>query len=227
MRAVSCQSSAVRKAFAGSLCLLVALLVSLPAMAQEPAGNQAALIVEYGDGRTESVCVTFAEESITGTDLLLRSGLPVGMDSTALGTSLCQVRDVGCEVGRQACFCQCQGVDCLYWTYFLWQDDAWTYSPLGPSLRQLKDGDADAWVWGDGKTAPQLTPEGVCRAAFTAETAESAEIDRETEKSPVPSATSADSAVRGERRSGLPGCGGTALVLAAMALAATIVLRGR
>ena len=150
-----------------SLCLCVSV-VPFPALAQDPA-NEAVVIVDFGDGRVESHCVTFSEASISGMDLLSRAGVAVGAGSGVVGTSVCKIGDTGCEAG-QNCFCQCQGVDCHYWTYFQWQDGAWVYSPIGGSQRQVVDGAADAWFWSDGKTLPKLSPAGICGSLAAAPT---------------------------------------------------------
>ena len=93
-----------------SLCLCVSV-VPFPVLAQGP--NEAAVVVDFGDGRVESHCVTFSEGSISGVDLLSRAGVAVGVGSGVVGTSVCKIGDTGCEAG-QNCFCHCQGVDCRY-----------------------------------------------------------------------------------------------------------------
>ncbi|NPV08587.1 MAG: hypothetical protein HPY83_11590 [Anaerolineae bacterium] len=155
--------------------MLVALLLVLatlspgsPALAQTPSFGSAGLIVEYGDGRADVFCLTLPRESVTGTELLQLSGLPVGMATAGMGTQICQIGEVGCEPGRQHCFCQCLGTPCTYWTYFYWKDAAWIYSPLGPGLRQVSDGDVDAWVWGDGTTLPATPADAACAPSASA-----------------------------------------------------------
>ncbi len=148
--------------------VLVALLVAVTVHAQEPAAHRAGLIVEYGDGNAEQFCLDFEADSVTGTYLLEQSGLEAWLDSGSMGSRLCRIGEVGCEPGREPCFCQCQGINCRYWNYFLWQEGRWTYSPVGPNLRDVHDGDVDAWVWGDGKTAPSTPAESLCLPSFEA-----------------------------------------------------------
>lgn len=166
------------------VALLALALVSSahPVGAQEP-GNRAGLIIEYGPDRVDTLCVTFAEDSLTGSDLLLKSGLSVGMQSGGLGVQVCQIEDVGCEPGREPCWCQCLSNPCAYWTYFQWKDGAWAYAPLGATRRAVRDGDVDAWVWGDGKSAPVTDPGLVCAEAPTSAPA------ADTEATAVPTAT--------------------------------------
>jgi hypothetical protein len=64
---------------------------------------------------------------------------------------------VGCVYPTEPCFCQCMGGgECAYWNYFYRDpgDTEWIYSALGAVLREVRPGSVEAWVWGDGKTAP-------------------------------------------------------------------------
>jgi len=171
-----------------ALCLCTSV-VPLDASAQGP--NEAAVIVDYGDGRVETFCVTFAEASITGLELLSRAGIEPVLGTSSIGMSVCQIGDTGCGPG-QNCFCQCQGVDCRYWAYFRWQDGAWTYSPTGGGQRQVANGDADAWMWSDGKSLPALSPVGICGGGASAAAPTDTPLAQATEApidTPVPEAT--------------------------------------
>jgi len=209
------------------LALLVVTLLSraYPALAQEP-GNRAGLIIEYGPDRAETLCVTFAEDSITGSDLLLRSGLSVGMQSGGLGVQVCQIEDVGCEPGREPCWCQCLSSPCAYWTYFQWKDGAWAYAPLGATRRAVHDGDVDAWVWGDGKTAPVTDPGLVCAeelATTPAADAEATATPAATELTTAPAAAPTTGAEGSSSRTGV-GCASPALILLPLALLGALAL---
>lgn len=137
------------------LSLVAVLLCTVPVAAQEPAPHRAGLVVVYGDGTVVTRCVGFAEDSISGVDLIRRSGLPVVLDAYGgLGYGVCAIGGVGCAAG-QDCFCQCRGNPCAYWIYSHRQaDGAWVASGLGASAWQLHDGDVDGWVWGDGTVSP-------------------------------------------------------------------------
>ena len=127
-----------------------------PCVLRSAAGatNQAGLVVKFGDGRTLTYCIQFAEESITGAELLRRSGLPVVMASSGgLGAAVCNIDGEGCT-NPGDCFCKCRSGTCEYWAYFRQQDGAWQYSPIGAGARTIRNGDADAWVWGSGNTTP-------------------------------------------------------------------------
>jgi len=143
----------------GACCVLLVcsllIFVATPLYAQEP--NRAGLVVQFSDGTVVTRCVTFAEDEISGEDVLQRSGLTVIFDYTSgLGTRVCKIEAEGCDVPAEDCWCQCQGSPCLYWNYFYVADGAWRYSGLGCGSRTVRDGDIEGWVWGDGRTPPPL-----------------------------------------------------------------------
>lgn len=150
----------------GWLVLTLALLRPGLVGADEP--NRAGLIVQFADGQTETLCVEFEGEEITGADLLVRSGLEAVVDpSSGLGIIVCRLEGQGCDYPAEACFCQCSGSGpCAYWNYFYREpgQDSWTYAALGALRHQVRSGSVDAWVWGDGTTLPatDLTFEAIC-----------------------------------------------------------------
>ncbi|HIE38012.1 MAG TPA: hypothetical protein EYP77_02905, partial [Anaerolineae bacterium] len=149
----------------GVLGLLVAVLLGIaPAIAQEPPPHRAGLVVVHGDGRVITRCVPFTEETISGADLLRRSGLSVVMAPFGgLGYGVCAIDGEGCGAGEE-CFCRCRGATCAYWVYSHRQPDgSWALSGVGASSWLLRDGDVDGWVWGDGTVAPPaISFEAVC-----------------------------------------------------------------
>ena len=151
----------------GALALLLWGLVIVLAGSLVGAGdtagqglNHADLIIEFPDGHTERLCVEFAEDEISGDELLRRSGLSVVFSGFGgLGSGVCRIGDVGCSDPGD-CFCQCRGGDCEYWAYYGLDEGEWRFQPVGPSARTLRDGDVDAWVWGSGSTPPGAIAEG-------------------------------------------------------------------
>jgi hypothetical protein len=122
------------------------------------ATNQAGLVVKFDDGRTLTYCIEFTEESITGLELLRRSGLSfVTASNGGLGAAVCSIDSEGCSDPGN-CFCQCAGGVCEYWAYFRAQNGAWQYSPTGAGARTIRNGDSDAWIWGGGGSSPGGAP---------------------------------------------------------------------
>lgn len=124
------------------------------AVASAETAHHAGLVVVFDTDRIETLCIAFTEETITGEELLARSGLPVVFSGFGgLGAGVCRIDDVGCRDPAD-CFCQCRGAGCSYWAYYGLEDGVWHYLPVGSAQRRLHDGDTDAWVWGSGRDRP-------------------------------------------------------------------------
>ena len=141
----------------GVLAIVTALGMA-SALAQEP-GNRAALIVRYGDGSTAALCVQFSEASITGEELLSRSGLKAVIDtSSGQGGAVCSINGSGCAFPQETCFCQCPGDVCEYWAYYHWTNGQWEYSSAGASLYDVTNGALEGWSWGPGNFSTGTEP---------------------------------------------------------------------
>lgn len=120
--------------------------------------QRAALIVQFGDGTYVTRCISFSEESITGLELLSRSGLQVSL----WGGAVCRIEQQGCEYPVEACFCQCRGSSCQYWSYWHWRtatgpsvgEGGWAYAQIGSGDYRVQDGAVEAWLWGDAQNPP-------------------------------------------------------------------------
>lgn len=172
--------SALATVFSAALLALAAWLPgAVPAAAQEDA--QAGLVIVHGDGSLTTQCVTFAEESITGAELLVRGGIDVAMEASSMGATICRLAGEGCAYPQAPCFCRCEGTPCLYWSYWRLTGDRWTYSTLGASYSRVRAGDVDGWRWGEGaidraQAPPDVTFAAICDGQAGALAAESGEI---------------------------------------------------
>ena len=169
---------------AGLALLIVALagLTSLvPAAAQHP--NGVGLVIRHGDGTLLEIYVQFAEESLSGEELLNRSGLdfseaPFG----GLGAGVCSIGGEGCPSDN--CYCKSFTTPAFYWRYYALQAGGWSEQIRGPSTRALHDGEVDGWSWTAGDPAlPALTIDDIAAANG---------VDR---NAPDPAATTAATAV--------------------------------
>jgi hypothetical protein len=148
--------------------LVLLLVLGLPGSASAGDPNQVALVIQFDQDRVETRCIAFEGDTITGQEMLARSGLDVVIDATrGMGITVCRVEGVGCDFPAEHCFCQCMGGGpCAYWNYFYRDPDSegWVYSPLGAALRKATPGSVEAWVWGDGHTPPadDLTFDALC-----------------------------------------------------------------
>lgn len=144
-----------------TLPILVFTIVVLALLLYSPSGasddNRAAVVVDFGNGQVAARCVSFAEESISGYEALMRTGLPVEVDYQSGGAAICSIDGQGCPPND--CFCSCPGGgDCVYWSYWHQNNGVWSYSAVGSGLYQLRDGGIDGWVWGYGSVTQAIPP---------------------------------------------------------------------
>lgn len=180
------------------LAFLASGSLSQPAAAQG-GGNRAALIVRNGLGQEQTQCISFPETSISGDELLNRSGLAVIMNYNAgLGGAVCSIGGYGCAYPTQDCFCQCQGQTCQYWAYYHWDRDraAWAYSQVGATGYQVTNGALEGWSWGPGAYGtvgtlpPMVTFDEICAPpTATPSPTRTATASPTPSRTPTPSAT--------------------------------------
>ena len=126
--------------------------------AQGTGPHRAGVVVQFGNGEAFASCVSFSEPSISGYDLLRRSGLTVVAEPRGgLGAAVCKINDArrqnGCDFPADDCFCQCTNPagNCQYWAYYHQQNGAWVYSDVGGGGWQVSGGMVDGWAWGEGE----------------------------------------------------------------------------
>jgi hypothetical protein len=134
------------------------------ALAQDT-GNRAGLVLQFPGGTTQTYCIPFDGDSISGLDLLLKTGLPVKVEAYGgLGAEICQIGDTGCNYPDQLCACQSYGPGGVYWSYHHLKSGQWKTSTLGAGSYRVHNGDVEGWAWSDGKppssiyTFSQLCP---------------------------------------------------------------------
>ncbi|HYP21108.1 MAG TPA: hypothetical protein VEY08_13635, partial [Chloroflexia bacterium] len=144
--------------------LLVIVCVGLAGGSAAGAGStqqsesHAGLVVQFADGTTNTYCLAFTGESITGLDLLLKTGLDVTAETQgALGGWICKIGPDGCNFPEQPCACQSYVLGGKYWVYSHLKDGAWKTSQLGASNYKVRDGEVEGWAWSTGK-GPSVTP---------------------------------------------------------------------
>ena len=135
------------------------ILVSLGWTTAALADGEAGVVIDYGDGRIETACVAFAGEGIAGDELLVR----VGVEVNHFSGLVCSIDDVGCQHSGSfdSCTCECgSGGPCVYWAFFSreYGDAAWHYSSLGFRGLDARDGDLQAWRWGEGRPGAAPAP---------------------------------------------------------------------
>lgn len=151
------------------LCLPLLVLL-LPAQTQGQTTNRAGIVVKFSDGRVQTSCVSFQTESISGLDLLQRTGLDVIAQSSGGSAAVCKIGGDGCAFPAEPCFCKFGGgQQGQYWAYWRLNGSAWQYSAQGASSIRVTNGDVDGWAYGTGNVqsgaAPPVTPfDQICPA---------------------------------------------------------------
>lgn len=122
---------------------------STAAQADTPV-NVAGIVVDYGDGRTSYALIPFEEETISGVELLRRSGLSLlSIEFGGMGEGVCAIEDTGCDLSAcRARLCQTGNPDSPFWQYVREDGEGgWQPAPLGASSSMVEPGDVDGWFW--------------------------------------------------------------------------------
>ena len=134
----------------------LAFIPNLTSNAQKT--GQAGLVVEFGDGSVESICISFDGDSLSGIELLERSGLDMQANYSPLGAAVCKIGTIGCPADDSCLKCQ----EPLFWSYWRLINNEWVYSARGASVSEVRDGDVDAWVWGYGVEPQPASFDDIC-----------------------------------------------------------------
>jgi hypothetical protein len=135
---------------------------ALPLCVDAAAPHHATVVVshlDHGYASPVRVCVGFAEDSITGHQLLDRSGIQFGLNADpGLGSEVCQVDREPASYDPNNCL----QANRPYWS--VWQAPyrgTWTYTRFGIDGVTIHDGDAEGFRFGQNPGAPDQ-PGSVC-----------------------------------------------------------------
>src|SRR5205814_4763266 len=112
------------------LILLLALLALGGAGGADPAWawqqeHHAGLVLQFGDGSVQTYCLAFTGESISGLDLLLKTGLDVQFEAYAgMGGEVCKIGREGLDYPQQMFASQSYAPVVVYWSYIQLQHGA-------------------------------------------------------------------------------------------------------
>ena len=121
------------------------------------ASHRAGLVIDYGDASLFTTCVSFTESSISGLELLERSGLAVQTATNPnQGTAVCKIGEVGSPSS------DCFGSMPDYWSYWQMGTNGWDYSVKGADQSPVTDGSVNAWSWGTGNPPALITFQNTC-----------------------------------------------------------------
>jgi hypothetical protein len=147
--------------------LAVVGLRATRALAQSP--TLVGVVVALGDGTTQTRCVNLEGDKVSGYDVLMASGLEVKAELSGAGITICSIGGQGCPADN--CFCECQGGECAYWSYWHLQDGAWVYSIIGAAGYTVEPGSVEGWSWGDAPP-PVLSLAQICAPPTATPTAD-------------------------------------------------------
>lgn len=133
--------------------------------------NRAGVVVQFGEEAVREFCVAFRGESLSGFELLRRTGLPVVFEDHGGGSvAVCMIGSVGCDYPGKPCFCRCETTGaCDFWGYFRLDraSGKWEFSELGAGATVVRDGDVEGWRWGrhenESGAPPGATLEAICK----------------------------------------------------------------
>jgi hypothetical protein len=144
--------SVINRIMTAAVILIAALVIDL-GTAGAAGSSRAGLIVAHGDGRVAYALVTFDGDSISGADLVERSGLSVTeVNFGGLGVAVCSIDATGCDIGEcRKRLCQGPKRDDPYWQYFIKSGSgSWQVAALGISGDSVPDGGVRALIWSAG-----------------------------------------------------------------------------
>jgi len=148
-----------------ALWLILSVGGSSAAVLAQGGQNRAGLVLQFPDGSTQTYCIPFDGDSISGLDLLLGSGLDVKVQAYGgLGAEICQIGATGCDYPNQACACQSYGPGGVYWSYFHLKNEQWQTSIVGAGSYKVHNGDVEGWAYSAGKPPSLYTFSQLCSA---------------------------------------------------------------
>ncbi len=156
--------------------------------AADAGAHHAGLVVDFGGGTVITRCVAFDEATISGYELLQRSGLALEVAVSGPGAAICSIEGTGCPASD--CFCHFPPD---YWSYWHLEGESWSYSQVGAEGYAVEDGAVDGWLWGDASEPPPVIPfEAICTTptATPTATATPTSTPTATPTAPPPTATS-------------------------------------
>ncbi len=155
----------------------------LSSLAKSPVIHYAGLAV-FSDGDSFFTdCVSFTEDSISGLELLQRSGLAIQTATNpSQGTAVCKIGDVGNSADN------CFGSMPDYWSYWQRGPNGWEYAVTGADQSKVMDGEVNAWSWGSGNPPALIGYQNICEGvAFVLPTTPLAPLPAAVTPLPQPS----------------------------------------
>lgn len=157
--------------------------IPLTNLANPPANHRAGLVIYYGDDSLFTTCISFTESTLSGLQLLERSGLAIQTATNPnQGTAVCKISDTGSPSS------DCFGSMPDYWSYWQMGSNGWEYAVTGAGQVKVSDGNVNAWSWGTGNPPALINFQNTCEGvAFVLPTSTQTSIP--PTGTPLPTAT--------------------------------------
>ena len=141
------------------------------------ATSHTGLVIKHGDGRIVTRCITYDGSSISGIELLRRSGLTVDISDSYMGQRVYGIDGEGSKDDWDS--------GTYFWAYFHQINGTWRYSQVGAGSHQTGAGSVEGWVWakqsiGHLATLPSITFEQICAGAHGSQTSPAAASRQES-----------------------------------------------
>ncbi len=108
--------------------------------------NQAGLVIDPGDQPWQTACISFTSDTLTGAELLERSGFDYQSDSGFI----ISIMDISNQDGETN-----------YWSYWHWDGREWVFNNSGASDTEVPAGAIQAWHFTSWEQFPSLPPDGI------------------------------------------------------------------
>jgi hypothetical protein len=130
----------------------------LISLAQPWQPDRSGLVVQFAEGEAITVCVRFGNDSLTGYEVLVRSGLAVDpLTDPSMGVAVCGIENTGCPVSD--CFCGMPN----YWSYWQAGSTGWAYAATGSGQSLVTNGSVEGWSWGEGIAPASYSFQDICQ----------------------------------------------------------------
>jgi len=115
--------------------------------------SEAGLVIDHSDGSREVLTVPFQGETITGYQLLEKSGLSFVSSQSSFGIGICAIDGEG--QAEDNCFDDPQG---RFWGLSYLTEEGWVSSPVGVTETIVREGDVHGWFFAEfGTEQPSIT----------------------------------------------------------------------
>lgn len=132
--------------------LIIAGLLVACLLPQSVLAARAGIVVKKSDGSIKNTCVEFDGETISGLDLLKKSGFNPKIENGF-------VVSIDGEGDKSAG--SLSSTD-PFWSYWRW-DNTWKFYNAGAGYTKIADGNVDGWEFGRGQsTLPQISFGSIC-----------------------------------------------------------------